>query len=248
MPSPAAAHLFVADLQSPELDAADAHHLSRVLRLRPGEVVTVSDGAGRWRPCRFTRSAGLEPDGEVVVDAAPTPAVTVGFAIVKGDRPDWVVQKLTELGVDRIVPLMAARSVVRWDGERALRHVQRLRTVAREAAMQSRRVWLPEVADVCDLDAGGPLEGWAPGAAATALAHPGGTPPSLAQPTILVGPEGGWTPAEVGAAPVLVGLGPTVLRTETAALCAGVVLSVLRSGLLGSGLLESGQMPRNIGD
>ncbi len=71
--------------------------------------------------------------------------MTVAFSPVKGDRPEWAVQKLTELGVDRIVPLVAARSVVRWTGDRGAAVVERWRRVAREAAMQSRRAWLPAV-------------------------------------------------------------------------------------------------------
>ena len=71
----------------------------------------------------------------------------MAFAPVKGERPEWVVQKLTELGIDRIVPLLSERGVVRWTGERGKATVERLRRVAREAAAQCRRVWLPEVCD-----------------------------------------------------------------------------------------------------
>ena len=75
------------------------------------------------------------------------PALTVAFAPIKGERPEWVVQKLTELGIDRIVPLRSERSVVRWTAQRGQAAVERLRRVAREAAAQCRRVWLPEVAE-----------------------------------------------------------------------------------------------------
>ena len=87
------------------------------------------------------------------------PALTVAFAPVKGERPEWVVQKLTELGIDRIVPLLSERSVVRWSGARGKATVERLRRVAREAAAQCRRVWLPEVADTVRLRGAG--ERWA---------------------------------------------------------------------------------------
>ncbi len=154
------------------------------------------------------------------------PLVTVAFSPVKGDRPEWAVQKLTELGVDRIVPLAAARSVVRWTGDRGAAAVERWRRVAREAAMQSRRSWLPVVDPAV---AFGVASGW-PGAA---LAVAGGDPPSLDHPVVLVGPEGGWDPsAELGAGLPTVGLGPNVLRTETAAVAAGTLLVALRSGLL----------------
>ena len=84
----------------------------------------------------------------------------MAFAPVKGERPEWVVQKLTELGIDRIVPLFSERSVVRWSGARGQATVERLRRVAREAAAQCRRVWLPEVSDSVRLRR--PRPRWAP--------------------------------------------------------------------------------------
>lgn len=203
------------------LAAEDRHHLERVLRLRPGEEVTVSDGAGGWRRCRF--GPQLEPDGDIERVDRPWPEVTVAFAVVKGQRPEWAVQKLTEVGVDRIVPLLTARSVVRWPPGEEGGQVARLRRVAREAAVQSRRVWLPRVEAVARFEE---AAAW-PGAA---LAHRGGGRPSLARPTVLIGPEGGWDEAELAAGPPLVALGPAVLRAETAAVVAGVLLCALRAG------------------
>jgi 16S rRNA (uracil1498-N3)-methyltransferase len=219
----AAAHAFVVDLSAPELSPDDRGHLERALRLRPGEEVTVSDGAGHWRLCRF--GDALEPIGEISLDERPEPPVTVAVALTKGDRLDWAVQKLTELGVDVIVPLATARSVVRWDSDRAGHHVERLRRVARQAAMQSRRTWLPAVDHVrsfAEMAA-------TPGAS---LADPAGHPPSLRSPVVLIGPEGGWSDEERGSGLPLVGLGPTVLRVETAAVAAGTLLCALRSGLV----------------
>jgi 16S rRNA (uracil1498-N3)-methyltransferase len=218
------AHVFVADLASPELAPADRQHLERVLRLRFGDEITVCDGSGRWRRCRF--GPALEPGGPVEADPPPEPPIGVAFALTKGERPEWTVQKLTELGVDRIVPFTAARSIVRWTPERAAGHAERWRRVAREAASQCRRTWLPEVEDVqtlADL-----LK--RPGAA---LAQPGGEPPTLAHPLVLVGPEGGWSDEELEAAAGLprVGLGPHVLRAETAAVAAAALLSALRAGV-----------------
>jgi 16S rRNA (uracil1498-N3)-methyltransferase len=159
-----------------------------------------------------------------VVDATSVPAITVAFTPVKGDRPEWVVQKLTELGVDRIVALRAERSVVRWEGERADRQVERWVKVAREAAMQCRRTRLPAIEGVVEAD----LVLASPG---TAVAHPGGDGPDLAWPTLAIGPEGGWTARELGLGAHQVGLGPTVLRAETAALTAAALLAALRAGL-----------------
>lgn len=220
-----AAHVFVADLTTPVLDEADGHHLARVLRLRAGEVVTACDGAGSWRSCRWLgpATAGIEVAGEVVVDARSEPSISIGFALTKGDRAEWVVQKLTELGVDRVLPFTAERSVVRWDAAATERHLGRWRKVAREAAMQSRRTRLPVVADVVtflDVNAAGKA----------AMAEPGGGRLSLDHPMVVVGPEGGWSPEELATGPVTVDLGPGVLRAGTAAVTAGVLLCALRSG------------------
>ncbi len=222
----AAAHVVVDDLDTPELDASDAHHLRSVLRLRRGEAVSATDGRGGWRPCRLGPGSELEPDGETVREERPAPAIAVGFAPVKGDRPEWAVQKLTELGADEILLLRCDRSVVRWDGSRAGGHLDRLRRVARHAVMQSRRVWMPS------LYLAGSVEDAAAASPAVALAEPGGDPPSLERPTVLVGPEGGWSPAELGVGLALVDLGPAVMRTETAAVAAGLLLVALRGGLV----------------
>jgi 16S rRNA (uracil1498-N3)-methyltransferase len=226
VPGPSGAdgpHAFVADVDEPVLDDGDRHHLARVLRLRSGDPFTVADGLGRWRRCRF--GDAVEATGPVEVEPVPSPPITIAFALVKGERPELVVQKLTELGVDRIVVFAAARSVVRWDGEKAARQLERLRRVAREAAMQSRRTRLPDVTGVVDLAEVAAL----PGAAA---ADRGGAPPGLDRPTILVGPEGGWAPEERRLLPASVGLGTQVLRAETAALTAAALLGALRAGLV----------------
>lgn len=223
--------VFVEDPALPVLGQADIHHLTAVLRLRDGEIVVAGDGAGHWATCR-TRigslpDAILERVGPVETTEAPASTVTVAFAPVKGDRPEWVVQKLTELGVDRIVPILTGRSVVRWEGQRATKAVERLRRVAREGAAQSRRAWLPEVAAVSSLASLAELTG-----APTALAHPGGSPPDLSRPVVAIGPEGGWDQAELEAGYELVGLGSTILRAETAAIASGTLLCALRQHLI----------------
>jgi len=201
------------------LSGEDRHHLERVLRMRAGEELTVSDGVGGWRRCRF--GATLEPVGEVEREDRPSPQVTVAFAVVKGQRPEWAVQKLTEIGVDRIVPVVAARSVVRWPVGATGANVDRLRRVAREAAMQSRRAWLPIVADVATFAS-------LTAEAGAAIAHPDGGPPRLEHPFVLVGPEGGWDDAELGRGLPRIRLGSHILRTETAAVVAGSLLCALR--------------------
>jgi 16S rRNA (uracil1498-N3)-methyltransferase len=224
-PATARAHVFVGDLDAPVLDGGDHHHLSRVLRLTPGSDVTAGDGAGRWRPCRLTGGPGLEIAGPPVGEPRPQPPITVAFALVKRERPELAVQKLTELGVDRIAPFVAGRSVVRWEPARAERQVERWRAIARQAAMQCRRTWLPEVAPVGTFDSVATLPG-------AVLADPAGAPPTLDHPAVLVGPEGGWTTAERMCGLPMVRLGAHVLRTETAAMTAGAVLAALRAGVL----------------
>jgi 16S rRNA (uracil1498-N3)-methyltransferase len=227
-----AAQVFVEDPSSPVVADDDVHHLHRVLRLRAGEAVTVSDGRGRWAIAEYAGGGGptstLRAVGPVTLEARPAPSIGVAFVPVKGDRPEWVVQKLTELGVDQIWPLASARSVVRWEGDRSGRALVRLERVAREAAAQSRRVWLPEIHEVQA------LARWAASAegGGAAMAEPGGGPVSLGRPTIAVGPEGGWSEAELDLGLPAVGLGPQVLRAETAAVTAGVLLAALRHGVV----------------
>ena len=212
---------FVDDLDAPELSPADHHHLDRVRRLRDGDRLTVGDGAGHHRAVRF--GTPLQPAGDIVSAPPPEPVLTVGFALTKGDKPELVVQKLVEIGVDRILPFVAERSVVRWDPDKAIRNVERWRAIAREAAAQAHRPWLAEVAAVAPFAEVAAAVGRSSDAA---LAHPDGPGPgvggALGAPTaILVGPEGGWSEGEEAAVGRWVGLGPNILRAETAAIVAG---------------------------
>ncbi len=244
----AATQVFVEDPSHPVLSHEDAHHLGRVLRLRHGEEVVVSDGAGRWARTRWTGSGGLEPlsdgsgpggDGSVQFEEAASPALTVAFAPVKGERPEWVVQKLTELGIDRVVPLVSERSIVRWEGVRAKLAVQRLRRVAREAASQCRRVWLPEIGEVATF---AELEGLgAPGE--VVLAQLSGDRPRATQRVVAVGPEGGWSGAELSAGLPTVGFGLSVLRAETAAVTAAALMVSLRTGSVAPAAAARGSGP-----
>lgn len=228
----AGALVFVEDLAAPCCSPEDAHHLLAVLRLRPGETVVAADGRGGWLPCRLGpalagRRRGaeplpLEPAGEPVEEPPRRPRLLVGFALQKGDRPEWTVQKLTELGVDLIVPLVCERSVVHLDEQGRRRRGERLRRVAREAAAQCRRPLLPELSDPLPFPA---ALAAAAGAHELALAEPGAPPLAPGVTALLVGPEGGWAPGELEAAPALAGLGPLVLRVETAALAAAALLA-----------------------
>lgn len=210
-------------LSDPVPDAADDHHLRRVLRLRPGELVCAADGAGGYRLCRWTSGrVGLEPVEDVRTAPAPSPGLAVGVSPVKGERTEWVVQKLTEIGIDEIVVFRSRRTVVRWEGDRLSRQLQRFEAVARAASAQCRRLRVPVIGVARGSDA----------LPAGSLADPGGRAPTPDDRTVLIGPEGGWDDAEREGRE-LVGLGENVLRSETAALAAGVVMVGMRAGLVG---------------
>lgn len=200
------------------LGPEETKHAARVLRLRAGSAVTLFNGAGAW-------GEGILEDpraGRVRLDRTYTeppsaPRLRLAFAIPKGKRLQALVEKAVELGVDQLQPLCCARSVVESGGQ----PTKWLRWIV-EACKQSRRAWLPRIAppvDAAALDAEEDALGL--------LAHPGGTPLlaelARARPaavTIAIGPEGGWTEAEVesfaerGFAPIA--LGPHILRIETA--------------------------------
>jgi 16S rRNA (uracil1498-N3)-methyltransferase len=223
-PSDADAHVLVEDVRAPRLDDETRHHLHRVRRLGPGARCTLTDGRGSWVWCRL--GTGDEPalDGEIVTAPRPEPTITIAIALTKGEKPDVVIQKLTELGVDRIVPFRAERSIVRWDEAKAATHHRRWRTIAAAAVAQSRGCWLPRVDTVADLAAVTSL--------GAARLDRGGDPPSLSRCVVAVGPEGGWAPSERAALPDVVTLGGNVLRAETAAMTAGGMLTALRSGIV----------------
>jgi 16S rRNA (uracil1498-N3)-methyltransferase len=230
----AAAHTFVDRLDdSLVLDGDDARHLGGSLRLRPKECVTAADGRGHWREYEVAtvtkRELRVVAGSPVVTEPRLVPSVCVAFALTKGHKPDLVVQKLTELGVDRIVLVRAARSVPRWDEARAAAAVDRLERVAREAAQQCRRATLPEVSGLeAPADVGarpGLVVADPAGAGAAEAALPAGD-----EWTLAVGPEGGFDPDELAAMPgPRLALGPYVLRAETAAIAGAAALCARRT-------------------
>ncbi len=213
------AHVFVDAIDAPAIDEIDAHHLLRVLRVKPSDPVTVSDGKGKWYSGVLNADASINATSEVFTTVAPSWQLTVAFSPVKGDRPEWTVQKLTEIGIDEIVVLApTVRSVVRWDRDRSNKNIERLRRVAREAAMQSHRTWLPNVHGVTEIST----------IANLFIADPSGVSLDASHRAIAVGPEGGFTPQETENCDGLVSLGDTVLRAETAAVSAAVLMSDYR--------------------
>jgi 16S rRNA (uracil1498-N3)-methyltransferase len=230
----AVAHVIVEGALTDELviDGTDGHHLQRVRRLRPDEIVTGADGLGTWREYRVADATRgtltLAARGTPHVEPRLSPPLGVAFALTKGDKPDVVAARLTELGVDRLVPVIARRSVARWDGERGAKALERLQRVVREAAMQSRRSRLPTV------EAAVPLASLAstPG---LVLADRDGPSASALDVgplgwLVVIGPEGGLDHEEVHELgdPPRLGVGPHVLRAETAAVAAAAVLTALR--------------------
>jgi 16S rRNA (uracil1498-N3)-methyltransferase len=221
----AAAHAFVIDINAPVLNDDDFHHLAKVLRLRSGEEVSVSDGRGSWRICHYGMSAVLSTDDSTVQTEVNPRALTVAFSVTKSDKPDLVIQKLTELGIDHIVPIITERSIVRWDSDKGAKNQVRWQKIAREAAMQSRSVFMPTIHDVCP-SIENFVESYGPH---LAVADPEGEAPDAGLSIIVIGPEGGFTHQEMDLMTRRVSLPGGILRAETAAVAAGVMLTYLRS-------------------
>jgi 16S rRNA (uracil1498-N3)-methyltransferase len=210
------AHVFVESLSSPQLAFEDEHHLDRSLRLEETDPVSVSDGQGRWATATWSRRRGLELTSQIHTEPE-RPSLTIGCAIPKGDRPELVVQKLTELGINRISFFETSRSVVHWDAERRSKQSERLNRIAREAAMQSRRTFLPRI-EFTTFERIIEQNGMA-------IAEPGGRDPIDAVVTgILIGPEGGFDRDELDFAVPKIGLSRHILRVETAAIVAAAML------------------------
>ena len=222
-----AAHVFVETLQHPELVEGDAHHLLRVMRLRDGEHVSVSDGNGSWRMCTIATSGNLVPETAIQSDHSQRSILTIAVALPKNNRPEWIVQKLTEIGIDQVQFLETERSIVRWDSARSARNVRKLQTVAREAAMQSRRIWLPTINEPLDLLTF--MRTQSANSFASA-AEPDGDAISAGVRTVLIGPEGGWTLEELTKIGRRITLGENILRVETAALVAATQMVALGHG------------------
>jgi 16S rRNA (uracil1498-N3)-methyltransferase len=213
------------------LRGTEGRHLAVVLRARPGDPVSLADGSGRLYQAAVTQVAGDDVRLRIVAlhDVPPLlPPLAVVHGLPKGRKLDDVIQRLTELGVDRIAPVHSRRGQARLSGDRAARAGARWRAIALAAAKQSRRAHLPQIEDVgewTDAFSAGtrgvvlweastrPLAG-----ALTAALAGAGNDTEL---VLAVGPEGGLTEEEVRACGLVdASLGATVLRTETAALVA----------------------------
>ena len=217
------------------VEGPEAHHAVAVRRLAVGEPIALTDGRGAIAECQVAETGKqrlVAVVGSVACVPRPQPEIVVVQALPKGERGELVVELLTEIGVARIVPWAASRSVAVWRGERAAKSLAKWRSTAREAAKQARRSWLPEVdelastADVVAMMAEADLvlvlheDASAPFAALDV--------PGAGTVVLVVGPEGGLAPEELDAFEAAgantVRLGAEVLRTSTAGVAAVAAL------------------------
>lgn len=237
-------HFFVSpsDVQDEFVDVSgsEGHHAARVLRVRPGEAITVADGSGRVIDAVVTEVGnGVRAEIRGTSDVPVVrPAITLYQAVAKGDRMDDVVTKAVEVGVARIVPFLAERTIVRWGDAKRRKATERWKAVARAAAKQCRAPRLTVVEDVLE-SAARSLETDGPALvlheqSSTRLRDvlPAKAPQSIA---VVVGPEGGLTEGEVeGLAATgadIVSLGERILRTETAGMAAAVIIAYVYGSL-----------------
>ena len=229
---------------APKLPADAAKHL-RVVRPREGEEIELFDGKGRSRTfkvrgLRFDEAGCLSPASGTLNFERSTLGLTLFACVTKGSRWDWTVEKATELGVTRIVPVVSDRTIVRIPaGERAAKRERWMR-IAEDAARQSDAKWLPEIAEAMDFRETLPLVKETT-CFIGALTDPPSPPISVAYEHVAssghfaayVGPEGDFTPAELASlmqVAIPVSFGPTVLRAETAAIFAVSALKTLSLG------------------
>ncbi|MFT4171751.1 MAG: 16S rRNA (uracil(1498)-N(3))-methyltransferase [Rhodocyclaceae bacterium] len=213
-----------------------AHHAGRVLRMRVGDALVVFDGEGQSFAGHLTqvgRDVVMHVDTAIAASREAPLAITLVQALAVADKMDWIVQKAVELGVHAIQPVAAERSVLRLDGERAHKRVAHWAQVAQSAAEQSGRDRLTAVAPIVSLaawlSAGFAGQRWILDPEAGAPLRQQAPPPGPI--ALLIGPEGGWSAAELAAArsagctPIT--LGPRILRTETAGLAATAAMMAL---------------------
>ena len=220
---------------SATLGGDEARHLTRVLRVQPGQQYEISDNRSAWL-AEIVEARGdrvLFRVLESIDTPPPSVRITLCAAIVKFDRFEWMVEKATELGVERILPLEAGRTE-KGLFEASAKRAERWRRIARESAQQSRRTTIPEILPAVrfgqslsqDADYRYFLD---EAAAPPLLSLLPSNPASTDRVAILLGPEGGWTDDERrlshDAAWRAVSLGPQILRAETAAAAALAVLT-----------------------
>ena len=217
-----------------------AAHLTRVLRLRSGDALTVFNGQGGEYPAEIVAAQGHQVTIALgkhrALERESSLAITLAQGISRGERMDLVLQKATELGVAQLAPLLTERSVVRLDAQQSQRKLNHWRAIAVAACEQSGRNHLPQIAAPVALadflraareapEHDGATRVLLSPDAARGIEQIEGRPRAL---TVLIGPEGGFTEEEEAQALAggfaAVRLGPRVLRTETAAIAALALL------------------------
>lgn len=215
----------------PTLGPEDSHHCADVLRLKAGDALTLFDGEGAVADAVLTavhRKHCRVQIGKKTISPPLRCAITLAQAVPKGKNMELILQKAVELGASTIVPLITRRTVVRLGEEDAIRKQERWQQIALEACKQCGRNQLPIVSQAASLEEF--LNQRHPGLLLLASLQPGAVTikealskaPAVTHVTVLVGPEGDFTPEEstaalaAGAIPVT--LGPMILRAETAAL------------------------------
>ncbi|NLZ53981.1 MAG: 16S rRNA (uracil(1498)-N(3))-methyltransferase [Thermoanaerobacteraceae bacterium] len=217
------------------ISGEEAHHISRVLRYRPGDVIRISDG-------KSVESIGVILDIDTrdtkikvrIVDKnifkEVKPFITLFQGLPKGEKFDWIIQKSTEIGVSKLIPIITQRTVVNIASSKHNRRNERWKKIAREAAKQSMRIDLPEVGELCTFDNSLKeiknhqlsIIPWEHEKEISLKKVLRGINGSVTKVAVFIGPEGGFSPDEVEKAKefgaVSVSLGPRILRTETAAI------------------------------
>ena len=222
---------------APALPKEALRHL-RVVRPKNGEHVELFDGRGAWRVYRYdAASGGLRADGAPNVATRPDGELILFACVTKGSRWDWTIEKATELGVTRLVPVISDRTIVRIAAGEAAAKRERWLRIAEDAARQSDAKWLPEIVAPVPF-----AESLALVSKTDCLVGALTTPPPPTVGEVLVraerrydavyvGPEGDFTPAELSALLAVatpVSFGSTILRAETAAIYGLSVLKAFR--------------------
>lgn len=226
------------------VEGDEGFHAATVRRIRSGERLVLSDGAGTLARCEVREVAKRGLSAQVIehwTAPRPVPPVTVVQAIPKSERSELAIELATEAGADDFLAWQAARCVARWDGDRADKGLRRWRAVARSAARQSRRAYIPQVAGpVSTGSLVGLVAGRVNSGGLVLVLHESADRPLAEMPVaqadsimLVIGPEGGVSDGEIAeltaARATAVRLGPTVLRTSTAAAVALGALGVLTS-------------------
>lgn len=217
------------------LPPEEAHHLRDVLRMSQGDAVELFDAEGRTAQGTIdtidARSVTVVVTGGIREPAAERLRWTVASAVPKGNRADWMIEKLSELGTDRFVPLATQRSVVHPEGKGKR---ERWMRIADEASKQSRRVGVMQIEELVELSTflrSLKGTGWYFSTEAGAVVGITDAPVEASTLNLLIGPEGGWTEEEARllreAGLTAVSLGTTILRVETAAVAAAAIVAAI---------------------